>query len=999
MTASLKSMGCGAAAASYLKNAQDQNQRHRRDDYYIRDREQLGVWYSAASSLVQDRAAIDLHTWQDLCEGQHPRDGSDLVRGAGHGHRAGTDLTFSAPKSLGILWMAGNQEQRVSLETIMIESSREAIGVVFREKLLQIRTGAQGFESQPAQDAIVGQFLHFTSREGDPALHVHNAILNLGLRDDGKWGCTETSRLFDFKLAIGAAFRAALAERLFRQGFRIREAGRDQFEIAGVEQTLIDVFSKRSAQIIEKLGGDRDRASAAQKQKATLETRRNKELTQSNADLESRWKVELAGVDPWKSASGAICEHQLDVAQVVEQFPTLPALRGDDPVSVAASRLMANENVINRRDLLQASFVEAAAQGLGIDHVYECLDELLATNKLLQIGFDFSGDATFTTMKIATEEASLLRNVVRTGEKTWISPAAVEKALFENDLLSDEQRQLVRAMSGSDGVHLANAAAGTGKTTAAKSIVRAAEIDGLTVIGLAPSWIAADELSKSVGITAGSIAKWRHDVERGKADPEFCSSFPALSEATVLLVDESGMVSTSDMAFIADEAKRAGAQLILQGDAAQLESVGGGAALRLVTEQLQRCETMTEVRRQKIEWQRSASMTMVTGDSSAGLLAYLRHGKVHFVSGSDAARAAAIKTWTQQRADFGEAIIITRSNADADELNRLARIQLRLEGRLTGSDFSVKTTRREGKKLIVAEQAFAVGDALRFRQNLKEISIRNGSRGKILTIDPDGMSVRLQDGRILTGRWRDFAPQTSRRRGEAVARMTSPPMIEPDYAGSVHSAQGRTVPATTLYVGSGIDARLTYVALTRHRHDAEIVVEADRVDARCHQQLDDAHARVTVQHRQTYLLGEAGRFTAKRNVVDFMPDRAAFVLRGGDALADPKRLRTRMPIEQQAHPLRTQPALYQFIPTWGIEAVVRPIRSLRVGLIARATQKLRIAAGRLASKLIMPLRHVRQLERAADSLRREPPLSAAQNLEFQLRRETPRYRSEYGPTW
>lgn len=59
---------------------------------------------------------IDRATFRDLCAGLDPRGDSPFVRGAGAQHRAGWDLTFSAPKSFSILWAAGAPSSGSSLK-------------------------------------------------------------------------------------------------------------------------------------------------------------------------------------------------------------------------------------------------------------------------------------------------------------------------------------------------------------------------------------------------------------------------------------------------------------------------------------------------------------------------------------------------------------------------------------------------------------------------------------------------------------------------------------------------------------------------------------------------------------------------------------------------------------------------------------------------------------------------------------------------------------------
>ena len=158
-----------------------------------------------------------------------------LVRGAGERHRAGWDITFSTPKTFGILWAAGTTEQRSVLEGIQQDAVDQALEFVADEGLIQVRLGAGGHLQEVPADIVVAKFPHFTSREGDPACHTHCVLLNVARSASGnKYLTVEPRRAYEWQLVLGSAFRSALAKRLAEMGFSLREAGRDQFEIAGV---------------------------------------------------------------------------------------------------------------------------------------------------------------------------------------------------------------------------------------------------------------------------------------------------------------------------------------------------------------------------------------------------------------------------------------------------------------------------------------------------------------------------------------------------------------------------------------------------------------------------------------------------------------------------------------------------------------------------------------------------------------------------------------------
>jgi conjugative relaxase-like TrwC/TraI family protein len=285
MTASLHTLGAGRDAGLYYANDPNREARPRsRDEYYIRDGG--GVWWTTGETIVRHGAAIDKESFRDLCAGIDPRTGQRIVRGAGPKHRAGWDITFSAPKSLSILWMAGDEQQRATLHALHRAAVEDALRFLVDERLVEVRLGPGGYIREPAADVIVGRFDHYTSGEGDPNIHTHAVLMNVA-RSGDKYRTLEPEKLFEYQLVLGAAFRTSLAHRLAAIGFSLREAGRNQFEIAGLPQDTIEKFSKRSRQIEELVGRD---ATGAQKELAALATRGSKDEVPAGEILEARWK-------------------------------------------------------------------------------------------------------------------------------------------------------------------------------------------------------------------------------------------------------------------------------------------------------------------------------------------------------------------------------------------------------------------------------------------------------------------------------------------------------------------------------------------------------------------------------------------------------------------------------------------------------------------------------------------------------------------------------------
>ena len=874
-------LGAGASAGNYY--TQDPyREAHNRDEYYAKDGG--GRWWSSGESVVRDGVPIELASFQDLCAGRDPRTGRSLVRGAGEGHRAGWDITVTACKTFSILWADGGANQRVQLEAIHAQAVTQALAFLRDEGLVEIRFGAGGYLREAPTDLIVGRFDHYTTRAGDPNCHTHCVLMNVAGSSDAKHRTLEPAKLFAWQKVVGSAYRAALAEGLSRElGLSLRKAGRGQFEIRGIPDAVIEAFSKRSAEIEAAIGGDRTSASGSQKEVAALATRGAKADLPTGAELEQRWRTELATfeIDPWaavrEAASDRTPDPEQDIAQVVAPEPDFdpPECPGDTPVARAASALFRHRNVIDRKDLIEQALNEAALQGVGIATVRAEIANLEHVGDLVRLNAD-ELEACWTTRGIAAAEAALLRATDRLDAGSRFRPQAVSQALAAAPQLSNEQRAAVATVTGPEagGVCVLEAGAGTGKTMTANVIVSAAKESGLTVIGLAPSWAAAIELRRSTGIETFAIAKWRHDLEHERIRP--------MEADTVLLCDEAGMIGTKDLAVVLSAVAAApggGARAILLGDRRQLAAVSGGSALRAVVDVVGRHATLTEVRRQEVPWQRAASVLMARGDVEGGLRAYARHERIELVGGAAPAQQRVVALWTEARASHGdtEVLMVTRRNRDAASLNTAARAVLRAEGILAGGEIEVAARDRENKRVALT---LAQGDCIRFGEGIQRHGIRNGTRATVTAIRADAegvlLRVRLEDGRVVEDDFANFvrAPIPGARLRETLPRITHA------YAGTAYSVQGRTAAACVYYGATASDARELYVGLTRHRKEAWLVVERDRLEAAVRARSSDPRGQPSTSELYERLFVEARRYAEKANVVDHIEDRAAFVRSG-----------------------------------------------------------------------------------------------------------------------
>ncbi|OAT35007.1 TraI family DNA-nicking and unwinding protein [Enterobacter soli ATCC BAA-2102] len=226
-----------------------------------------------------------------VLEGRLP-DGSRLgkeVNGQ-HVHRPGHDLTFSAPKSVSILALIGNDKE-------MVEAHNHAVRVAagYVEKLISARDTKDGVTSIVHTGKMVAAaYTHDTSRNLDPQLHTHLLIANM-TEYAGKWKALATDYIHNagfietvmkHQVTLGKIYRSALRERVEALGHEVEEVGKHgMWEIKGVPEEVRDEYSSRGREIQGAVGAE---ATLRSRDVAAKDTRRAK-VDPSRLRMMERW--------------------------------------------------------------------------------------------------------------------------------------------------------------------------------------------------------------------------------------------------------------------------------------------------------------------------------------------------------------------------------------------------------------------------------------------------------------------------------------------------------------------------------------------------------------------------------------------------------------------------------------------------------------------------------------------------------------------------------------
>ena len=375
--------------------------------------------------------------------------------------------------------------------------------------------------------------------------------------------------------------------------------------------------------------------------------------------------------------------------------------------------------------------------------------------------------------------------------------------------LSDEQRRAIEHVTGPERIAAVVGLAGAGKSTMLAAAAQAWEYQGYSVHGAALSGKAAEGLEESSGIKSRTLASWSRSWENEKHQ---------LGHGDVFVIDEAGMVGSRQLASFVGEAEKRGAKIVLVGDHEQLQAIGAGAPFRAIAERIGYA-SLGEIKRQMEPWQQEASVAFASHRTAEGLAAYRDNGNIHFAEGRDEARSAVVRDYLADRDLHPEAsrVAMAHRRVDVRAINEGIRSQLQERGELAKGEEAGEFTFQTND----GERSFAPGDRLVFLENSRDLGVKNGMLGEVKAVEQDAIHVEL-DG--ASGRAAD-------------ARVIRVPMndyrsVDHGYATTIHKNQGATVDRAFVLGSSTMDRHLTYVAMSRHRHDVQLYADQEEFASR-----------------------------------------------------------------------------------------------------------------------------------------------------------------------
>ena len=727
---------------------------------------------------------------------------------------AGYDLTFSAPKSVSVLFALGDADVREAVRAAHDRAVREALGYMERTAAA-VRRGAGGSRVEPAGGFIAAAFRHRTSRAGDPQLHTHVLVANLAQGPDGRWSTlgrpspVHACARDELRLPGGAPERAdaragsAMAE---RAGWHRRDRRRAEAGAQGVQPA--PGGHRGGARAVGHLRPSRVRSGRAGHPagEGSAHELPGAPARLARAGCRARVRSRRAAGDLHNRVARELSDAQLDQLFALLAGPTGLTLR---------------TATFSRRDVVQALSERLPAEMVVSGARLEALaDRFLSSERVVAL---LPGDADTESqlafrrrdgrvVPLAREEwlystpelLALERRIVETAGAAsnagagQADAAAIKHALRARPTLGCDQRAMIeRLCADGDRISVVVGKAGTGKTFALAAAREAWQATGHPVLGVAIARRAAKQLQTDAGIATTSVAALLRDLDRPNG---------GLPRGAVLVVDEAGMVSTRQLATLLDAVERVDGKLVLVGDHRQLPELEAGGSFRALVRRGLAIE-LTENRRQSEAWERRALDLLRDGDAGHAVEQYVEHERVHVAATPEAAREQLVADWHATAPEL-DAVMIARRRADVADLNCRARARLRDAGAVVGPE------------LQVGEVAFARGDRVVVKRNDARLGVTNGERGVVIAVDVEHqrLAVQLSDDDVTLDR---AFLTTPTRQGD--------PSLAHGYAITCHVAQGVTVDRTFVLADDSLTRELGYTAMSRGRHRNDLYL-ADRPD-------------------------------------------------------------------------------------------------------------------------------------------------------------------------
>ena len=699
-----------SAAKSYYSTGLEQG------DYYAQEAG-AGLWFGKAAEILGLNGEVSQEEFHALCDNLHPGTGKKLNPRNNAVRTVGYDMTFSAPKSISILHGVYDDDRILAS---FQKAVRETMRHIEADAMVRVRRNGQ-VEDRVTGNLVWAEFTHLTSRPvdglSDPNLHIHAYSFNTS-HDSGedRFKAGKFLRIKQNAPYYQAIFHSKLAGEMKRLGYGISNQ-RLGFEVTGIPREMIEIFSRRTAQIealAAELGISGNKKAMSE---LAARTRSGKDRKMSRGEMKAEWRERAKGMK--QTGHSAV--------------RPAPQITAEDAVGKAISSSFERHSVFPYKRLiaeaLQISFGSCNLEKIGA--AFERRDDLVL--------IDDNGKLQATTIDVLDEEKLVLEFLRKTRGAAHRMNGSYKAA--ESMLDCDQKAALEALMKSPDRVFVIQGRAGTGKTTLLREAASAMEAVGEKLMTLAPTSEAAHVVLKGEGFAQSET------IQQFLINPKLQEE----ARHAVLWIDESGLLSVREMRKLLDIAGRYGNRVVLSGDSRQHSSVERGDALRLVAESgLVTVRETRSIYRQKSEDYRKAIKHLSRGEVESGFAILESMDAIReYRDFPDKLRKLA-DDYLKSSQQFGDVLLVSPTHFEGQMVTRQIRETLKREG-IIGTEEVVMAVNRN-RHLTTAEKQlpyfYEEGQIVQFQRAVRG-SYRRGEKLTVRKVSDDAVFVGRGHGEEL----------------------------------------------------------------------------------------------------------------------------------------------------------------------------------------------------------------------------------------------------------
>ncbi len=660
----------------------------------------------------------------------------------------GYDLTLSAPKSVSLMYKLGKDER---IKEAFKNSLQKTLKHVETNNLYCRDRAGKNYNSEATvktSNMLADVYTHENSRSLDPQLHAHAFIFNFTKNpENGKFKAVDHFEITKKLKDSSRFFENELCREIQKLGYKTEltydlKGDVKSFEISGFKQETLDKFSGRSKNIKEVKTGFYKKhgrpPTHEELQVIKLETRDKKLIKTNRADiLKDQFlrldKSEKKVVSKLKGKSLKDARHLKDIAG-----------REKEALNYSLEHLTERKSVLTIDELKSECLKNFCGN---VD--YKKLDEAISKNKDIV----FLNDNKITTIQAQREEIKAIEFVNKTKEKckslnekfvAFSDKKSIYSETFKGHDYREQRQAVKEILTSKDQSVIFRGVAGSGKTTTLAELEKGISGSGTKSFYFAPSTTAVNELKKDVSPNAKTVANLITRYEKGLFDKPMNENNKINN--SVIVIDESGLISAKQGNKIIEIADKYNCRLILVGDTLQHKSVERGDFQRVLEENssIKKVE-ITQIRRQQTENLRDIAKDFSKGNMIEGLNKldgqglikecgknYIRNGVKKYMELTDNGR------------NLDNTLIVTSTNKEVDLINREVRFKrsksgvLKRETEITKQIYKSSNRTEAQRKNI---NSYHVGETINFVQKCGSNEKNTSSAVKSINKDKNVLTL------------------------------------------------------------------------------------------------------------------------------------------------------------------------------------------------------------------------------------------------------------------